>query len=115
MRAKTENKPSKTPPPPSYLQAYGTCDVKRYEVTRRASPEVPAWFLCDGRSDGGRRGGAAAAIVAAPTQRGAIRAAGRRGRGGRRVGHGPQSEHRGGGFIIVELFGRRLEGEERKS
>lgn len=62
-------------------------------MTRRASPEVPARFLCDRWSDGSRGGGAAAAVVATPAQRGAIRAAGRRGRGGRRVGHGPQSEH----------------------
>lgn len=84
-----------------------TCDVERYEVTRRASPQVPAGFLCDRWSGGSRSAGATAAVVTTPAQQGAIRAAG--GRGGRRVGHRPQSKDRGGGLIVVELFGRRLE------
>lgn len=75
---------------------------------------MPAWFLCDRRSYGSRSGGTAAAVVTTPTQLRAIRTARRRGRGGRRVGHGPQSEHRGGGFIFVELLGRRLEEEEEE-
>lgn len=86
-------------------------------MSRRASPQVPAGLLCDGRPGVGRRGGgAAAAVVAAPGQRRPVGAAGGRGRGGRRVCHRPQAEHRGGGFIFVELFGGRLGdgGEERR-
>lgn len=97
------------------MSFYGTCDVERYEVTRWASAVVPARFLRHGWADGRRSGRTAAAVVAAPTQQGAIRAAGRRGRRGRRVGRGPQAEHRGGGFIFVKLFGRRLREEERAS
>lgn len=74
---------------------------------------VPAWFLGHWWSDSGGRGRAAAAVVAAPTQRGAVRAAGRWGRRGGRVGQRPQAEHRGGGFIFVELFRRRLEQQTR--
>lgn len=81
---------------------------------RRASPQVPPGFLRDGGSCGSGRGRAAAAVVTTPAQRGAIRLAGGRGRGGRRVGHGPQSKDRGGGLIFVELFGRRLEDEEEE-
>lgn len=91
-----------------------TCDVERYEVTRRASAVVPAWFLSHRRSASSRGSSAAAAVVAAPTQRRAVWAAGRRGRRGRWVGHRPQAKHRGGGFIFVELFGCRLE-KGRKS
>ena len=76
-------------------------------MSRRASPQVPAGLLGDGRPGVSGRGDAAA-VVTAPAQTGAIRAAGRRGRGRRRVGRRPQSEHRGGGLIFVELFGGRL-------
>lgn len=82
-------------------------------MTRCASAVMPAWFLCHRRPYRRRCGGAAAAVVTAPAQRRAIRAAGRRGRRARRVSHGPKTKYRGGGFIVVELFGCRLhKGEE---
>lgn len=93
---------------------YRTCDVEWYKVSRCASPQVPAGFLSDRRPGVYGSGGAAAAVVTAPAQRGAIWAAGGRGWRGRRVSHWPQSKHRGGGFIFVELFGGRLEEEERE-
>lgn len=86
-----------------------TGDVQRYKVTGCASPVVPAWFLRHRWSHDGWGGSAAAAVVAAPAQRRAIWAAGRRSRAGRRVSGRPQAEHRGGGFIFVELFRRWLE------
>lgn len=84
-------------------------ESERGIVTWSTSAVVPAWLLGHRWSDGGGRGGAAAAVVAAPARRGAVRAAGRRARRGGRVGQRPQAKHRGGGFIVVELFGRRLE------
>lgn len=49
-----------------------TCYVQWYKVSRCASPQVPAGFLCDRWSGGGGRGGTAAAIVTTPAQWGAI-------------------------------------------
>lgn len=86
-----------------------TCDVRWYELCRRTSPWIPAWFLGHRRSDVPWRGRTAAAVVTAPDQRGAVWAAGRRGWRRRRVSDGPQSKDWGGGFIVIQLSGGWLQ------
>lgn len=81
-------------------------------MRQRLSSWLPAGFLRDRRYGGKRAGCTAATVVAAPAQKGAVWAAW--GLGGGRMGHRPEPEHRGGGFIFVELPGCRLE-ERRKT